>query len=99
MMVPVGRLLLLRSVAKNELVAAMAWLTVPALIGPIVGPPVGGFLVTYADWSWIFYINVPIGVLGMFARHALRGRRAGGQAPARLDYTWARCCRPCRWRA
>jgi len=64
MMVPVGRLVLLRSVAKSELVAAMAWLTVPALIGPVVGPPIGGFLVTYADWRWIFDINVPIGVLG-----------------------------------
>ena len=65
MMVPVGRLVLLRSVAKSELVAAMAWLTVPALIGPVVGPPLGGFLVTYASWRWIFYVNVPIGVLGM----------------------------------
>ena len=64
MMVPVGRLVLLRSVAKSELVAAMAWLTVPALVGPVVGPPIGGFLVTYADWRWIFDINVPIGVLG-----------------------------------
>ena len=65
MMVPVGRLVLLRSVDKSELVAAMAWLTVPALVGPIVGPPVGGFLATYVDWRWIFYVNVPIGVLGI----------------------------------
>ncbi len=65
MMVPVGRLVLLKSVAKSELVAAMAWLTVPALIGPVVGPPLGGFLVTYADWRWIFYINIPIGLLGI----------------------------------
>ena len=65
LMVPVGRLLLLRAVAKSELVAAMAWLTVPALIGPVVGPPIGGFLATYADWRWIFYLNVPIGVLGV----------------------------------
>ena len=65
MMVPVGRLVLLRSVAKVELVAAMAWLTVPALIGPVVGPPLGGFLVTYANWRWIFYVNVPIGFLGI----------------------------------
>ena len=65
MMVPVGRLVLLRSVAKSELVGAMAWLTVPALIGPVVGPPLGGFLVTYADWRWIFYINIPIGILGI----------------------------------
>jgi len=65
MMVPVGRLVLLRSVAKSELVAAMAWLTTPALIGPVLGPPLGGLLVTYADWRWIFAINVPVGVLGI----------------------------------
>jgi EmrB/QacA subfamily drug resistance transporter len=65
MMVPVGRLVLLRSVSKSELVAAMAWLMIPATVGPILGPPVGGFIVTYLDWQWIFYINVPIGVLGI----------------------------------
>ncbi|MCW5695343.1 MAG: DHA2 family efflux MFS transporter permease subunit [Bauldia sp.] len=65
MMVPVGRLVILRSVKKSELVGAMAWLTIPALIGPVMGPPVGGFLTTYADWRWVFWINVPIGVLGL----------------------------------
>jgi EmrB/QacA subfamily drug resistance transporter len=65
MMVPVGRLVLLRTAAKTELVAAMAWLTVPALLGPVLGPPVGGFIVTYFNWRWIFDINVPIGVLGI----------------------------------
>ncbi len=65
MMVPVGRLVLLRSVSKSDLVAAMAWLMIPATIGPILGPPVGGFIVSYLDWRWIFYINVPIGVLGI----------------------------------
>jgi EmrB/QacA subfamily drug resistance transporter len=65
MMVPVGRLLLLRTAAKTELVAAMAWLTTPALLGPVVGPPVGGFIVTYLDWRWIFNINIPIGILGL----------------------------------
>ncbi len=65
MMVPVGRLVLLRSVQKADLVRAMAFLTVPALMGPVLGPPVGGFITTYADWRWIFWINVPIGVLGV----------------------------------
>ncbi|NII53761.1 DHA2 family efflux MFS transporter permease subunit [Luteibacter sp. SG786] len=66
MMVPVGRLVLLRSVPKSELVSAMSWLLVPALIGPVVGPPLGGFIVTWASWRWIFYINVPIGIAGMW---------------------------------
>jgi EmrB/QacA subfamily drug resistance transporter len=66
MMVPVGRLVILRSVSKSELVGALAWLTVPALFGPICGPPLGGFITTYASWRWIFWINVPIGMLGLF---------------------------------
>ena len=66
MMVPVGRLVLLRSVPKSELVSAMSWLLVPALIGPVVGPPLGGFIVTWVSWRWIFYINVPIGLAGIW---------------------------------
>jgi EmrB/QacA subfamily drug resistance transporter len=66
MMVPVGRLVILRSVPKSELVSAMAFLSIPALIGPVLGPPVGGFIVTYSHWRWIFFINVPIGILGFF---------------------------------
>ncbi|WP_241127521.1 MFS transporter [Novosphingobium terrae] len=65
LMVPVGRLVLLRSVRKDEMVAAMAWLTMPAMIGPILGPPVGGAIVTWLDWRWIFWINVPMGLLGI----------------------------------
>ena len=65
MMVPVGRLVLLRSVSKAELVRAMAWLMIPASAGPILGPPIGGFITTYLAWPWIFYINVPVGLLGM----------------------------------
>jgi EmrB/QacA subfamily drug resistance transporter len=65
MMVPVGRLVLLRTAAKHELVGAMAWLSAPALLGPVLGPPLGGFFVTYFTWRWIFDINVPIGVLGI----------------------------------
>jgi EmrB/QacA subfamily drug resistance transporter len=82
MMVPVGRLVLLRTAPRSELVAAMAWLTMPSLLGPVLGPPVGGFIVTYFDWRWIFDINVPIGVLGIVlvsifiqdAREPPRGR-------------------------
>jgi MFS family permease len=52
-------------VAKHEIVGALAWLTVPALIGPVIGPPVGGFIITYVDWPWIFWINIPVGILGL----------------------------------
>ena len=69
MMIPVGRLVLLRSVDKRDMVSAMSWLLVPALVGPILGPPVGGLIVTYLDWRWIFYINVPIGLLGLALAH------------------------------
>jgi EmrB/QacA subfamily drug resistance transporter len=65
MMVPVGRLVLLRTAPRREMVAAMAWLTTPALVGPVLGPPLGGFIVTYFSWRWIFDINVPIGLLGI----------------------------------
>ncbi|HEU4619872.1 MAG TPA: MFS transporter [Gammaproteobacteria bacterium] len=65
MMVPVGRLVLLRAVPKNELVQALSWLTIPALVGPMVGPPLGGFITTFFHWRWIFLINIPMGVLGI----------------------------------
>lgn len=65
LMVPVGRLILLRSIPKRDLVPAMAWLTVPALFAPLIGPPLGGFITTYCHWRAIFWLNVPIGVLGL----------------------------------
>ncbi len=65
MMAPVGRLVLFRSVERSEIVRAMAYLTIPALVGPILGPPLGGFISTYLHWRWNFWINVPFGVLGV----------------------------------
>ena len=65
MMTPVGRLTLFRSVERSEIVRAMAYLTIPALIGPMLGPPLGGFISTYFHWRWNFWINVPFGVLGV----------------------------------
>lgn len=65
MMVPVGRVIMLRTVPREGLLKAMAFLSMPALLGPVIGPPLGGFLVTYASWHWIFLINVPVGVLGI----------------------------------
>src|ERR1700704_6183012 len=66
MMVPVGRLVLLRAVPKEELIAALNYLTIPALIGPVTGPALGGAITLYFHWRWIFLINLPIGVLGLY---------------------------------
>ncbi len=65
LMTPVGRLVILRSIPKAEFVRALAFLTVPALMGPMFGPLIGGFLATYADWRYIFLVNIPIGILGI----------------------------------
>ncbi|HQT53760.1 MAG TPA: MFS transporter, partial [Phenylobacterium sp.] len=65
MMGPVGRLVLLRTTPKNELVGAMSVLTMPALLGPVIGPVVGGAIVTFFDWRWIFFMNLPIAVAGV----------------------------------
>ena len=65
MMVPVGQLVVLRNAEKGELVRAMNFVTVPGLVAPVIGPPVGGFITTYASWHWIFFLNVPIGLLGI----------------------------------
>ena len=65
MMTPVGRLILVRSVDKRDLVNARVWVTLPALIGPLIGPPIGGFITTYISWHWIFLINIPMGLAGI----------------------------------
>jgi EmrB/QacA subfamily drug resistance transporter len=65
MMVPVGRLILLRRVAPAAMVAAMVWYTVPPVIGRMLGPVVGGAIVTFTSWRWIFLLNVPFGLLGI----------------------------------
>ncbi|HXC32788.1 MAG TPA: MFS transporter [Verrucomicrobiae bacterium] len=65
MMVPVGRLVVLRTTEKHNLIDAITFITWPGLIAPVVGPPVGGFITTYASWHWIFFLNVPLGIIGM----------------------------------
>ena len=84
MMTPVGRLVLLRSFPRSDLVSAMNWMTTPAMIGPTVGPIVGGFLTTYLSWRAIFYLNLPIGVSGVaLALWLIEDFRA--PAPTRFD--------------
>jgi EmrB/QacA subfamily drug resistance transporter len=85
MMTPVGRLVLVRSTPKSDLVAAMSWLSVPALIGPVVGPPVGGFITTYFSWHWIFLINIPIGVAGIYLAGRVLPEMPGNDAE-RIDF-------------
>src|ERR1700674_167426 len=65
MMVPVGRLVVLRTTEKRDLIHSITYITWPGLVAPVVGPPVGGFITTYASWHWIFFLNVPLGVLAM----------------------------------
>jgi len=67
MMTPVGRIIVVGSHPREQLVKAMIWLTTPAMLGPILGPPLSGFILSIADWPWIFYINLPVGVLGAAA--------------------------------
>ena len=84
MMVPVGRLVVLRTTAKAQLVQAIAYLTWPALIAPVLAPAIGGTLSTYASWRWIFLINVPLGIAAfVFARRLVPDIRA--ERPVALD--------------
>lgn len=67
LMVPVGRLIVLRAYPRSELVRIMSFISIPGLLGPLIGPTLGGWLVEYASWHWIFLINLPVGVLGCLA--------------------------------
>jgi len=65
LMVPVGRLVVLRTTEKKDLVRSIAYITWPGLAAPVIGPPVGGFITTYSSWRWIFFLNVPLGFIGI----------------------------------
>ena len=65
MMVPVGRLVVLRGAEKRDLVNIMQFVSTPGLIAPVLGPPVGGFITTFSSWRWIFFLNIPLGLIAL----------------------------------
>jgi EmrB/QacA subfamily drug resistance transporter len=67
LMLPVGRLVVLRIYPRSELVRIMGFITIPGLLGPLIGPTMGGWMVQYLTWHWIFLINLPVGVVGCYA--------------------------------
>lgn len=67
LLLPVGRLAILRAYPRAELLKVLSFVTIPGLVGPLVGPPLGGWLVEAATWHWVFLINLPVGALGVFA--------------------------------
>ncbi|SEB17003.1 MFS transporter [Paraburkholderia sartisoli] len=79
MMVPVGRLIVVRSTEKSRLMQAISTITWPAIVAPVVGPPIGGFITTYASWRWIFLLNVPFGLAVLVAVAALVPNLRGGE--------------------
>lgn len=84
LMSPVGRLAVIRTTDKKDLIGAIAAITWPGLIAPVLGPPLGGLIATYASWRWIFFLNVPLGLAGVLL--ALRFTpNARAAAPARFD--------------
>jgi EmrB/QacA subfamily drug resistance transporter len=91
MMTPVGRLILLRSFPRSEFIAAMTWVSIPSVLGPVMGPLVGGFITTYWSWRWIFYVNVPFGLAGIaLALHVVRP--GGGRSDEPFDWTGFMLC-------
>jgi EmrB/QacA subfamily drug resistance transporter len=82
LMVPTGRLIVLRNTEKQHLMRAIAYLTWPALSAPILGPPLGGLITTYASWRWIFFLNIPLGLIAIgFALALVPNVRGGGRGP------------------
>lgn len=82
MMSPVGRAVVLRATPKRDLMRAVAYITWPGLTAPLVGPPLGGLIATYASWRWIFFVNIPLGLIALVAaRRLLPDDRATAPVP------------------
>lgn len=90
LMVPVGRLSVLRTTEKKDLVKMIALITWPGLVAPILGPPLGGLMVTYATWPWIFFVNIPLGILAIAGALWLvpAGRDANVRSFDSLGFLW-----------
>jgi EmrB/QacA subfamily drug resistance transporter len=81
MMVPVGRMVVMRATPKPDIMRAMATITWPGLVAPVLGPPVGGFITTYATWRWIFWLNLPVGLIALALALTLVPNERGQRRP------------------
>jgi len=83
LLLPVGRLAVLRAFPREEFISAMSLVAIPGLVGPLIGPTLGGWIVEYASWHWIFWVNVPVGLVGLVAA---RRFMAGGEAQSSREF-------------
>lgn len=94
-MVPVGRLAVLKNTPKEQLITAVATLTWPALVAPIIGPPLGGLITTWFSWRWIFFLNLPIGIIAVvLARRLMIVQAEPEKGPLISQDLFFQ---PCRW--